>query len=76
MTNEASKIVSVALRVHAVSDCLPDADTDVLIFDQAHDQAQLGAYVGSDEDGLVWVNAQGEGVLGVHHWAELPRLKL
>lgn len=65
----------VALEVVAVSERLPDADTDVLIFDQAHDQAQLGAYVGSDEDGPVWVNAQGEGVLSVHHWAELPRLK-
>lgn len=53
---------------------LPDADTDVLIFDGSDPEAQLGAVVGADEEGAIWVNAQGEGVAGVTYWAEMPRL--
>lgn len=71
--------VALLLAVVPTSLRMPDADTDVLIFDAAGDQAQLGAYVGSDDDPFrdpaAWVNAQGELVPGVHHWAELPRLK-
>jgi hypothetical protein len=57
-----------------VAEQLPDADTDVLIFDGADPEGQLGAYVGHDEVGPIWVDAQGQGVAGVTHWAELPRL--
>lgn len=68
-------MITIELQVHEVAtDGLPDADTDVLIFDKPDAEAQLGAYVGHDEDGPLWVDAQGEGVNAVMHWAELPRL--
>lgn len=66
----------LALQVVAmpVAEGLPDADTDVLIFDDPEVEGQLGAYVGSDDEGPIWVDAQGQGVAGVTHWAKLPRL--
>lgn len=66
----------IQLQVHAVADQMPDADTDLLIFDTPGEEGQLGAYVGHDEDGPLWVDAQGEGVSGVTHWAEVPALSL
>lgn len=53
---------------------LPDADTDVLIFDRTDPEGQLGALLGEDDGVQVWVNAHGEGAAGVTHWAEMPRL--
>lgn len=65
---------TIALQVHAAADQLPDADTDVLVFAATEEEAQLGAYVGHDEEGPLWVGAGGEVVDGVTHWAELPNL--
>jgi hypothetical protein len=67
--------LTITLRVHSVNQ-LPDADSDVLIFDGADSEGQLGAYVGHDKDGPQWVNAQGEAVQGVLYWADMPRLPL
>lgn len=56
---------------------MPDADTDVLIWDGVSPEATLGAYVGHDaEDGsALWVDAQGASVK-VIAWAELPQWSL
>lgn len=53
---------------------MPDADTDVIVFDTSSPEGQLGAYVGDDDEGPIWVNAQGEGVAAVVAWCEMPRL--
>jgi hypothetical protein len=66
--------MQVAIQVQPVDAGLPDADTDVLIFDASSPEAQLGAYVGHDDDGPIWVDAQGGGVRDVTHWAQMPRL--
>lgn len=65
---------SITIELHRPSVAMPDADTDVLIFDGSCPDSQLGAYVGEDEDGPIWVNAQGEGVANVIAWAEMPRI--
>lgn len=52
---------------------MPDADTDVLIWEDGWPEAQLGAYTGHDDSGPNWANAQGERV-HVVAWAELPVL--
>lgn len=62
------------LKPVPVAEQLPDADADVIIFDGPGTQGQLGAYVGDDDAGPIWVDAQGEGVAGVTHWAEWPTL--
>lgn len=62
----------LTLTRHAVTDRMPDADTDVLIWDASSEHSQLGAYLGDDDEGPLWVNAQGEGVASVTHWAEMP----
>ena len=59
----------VLVQVHDVRDRLPDADTDVLVFDRSSHEAQLGALVGEGE----WVDANGGSIDGVTHWAEMPR---
>ncbi len=64
----------IPLTVHAVADAMPDADTDVIIFDADHTEGQLGAYIGDDEEGPIWVAAQGDAVGKVTHWAAMPRL--
>lgn len=69
-------MITLQLQAWPVAQRLPDADTDVLIFDGPGQDGQLGAYVGHDEDGPLWVDAQGEGVSGVTHWAEMPALSL
>lgn len=53
---------------------MPDADTDVLIWDASSPVAQLGAYVAHEADGPVWVDAQGARVANVVRWAALPLL--
>jgi hypothetical protein len=65
---------TIQLQVHAVGERMPDADTDVLIFDGADAEGQLGAYVGDDDNGPMWAGAGGELVPGVTHWAEMPCL--
>lgn len=67
-------MITLRLQARPVADGLPDADTDVLIFDGLEREGQLGAYVGHDDDGPIWVDAQGEGVAGVTHWAAVPAL--
>lgn len=64
-------MTTITLHLHAVADQLPDADTDVLIFDASSDEAQLGALNWTDP--IEWVDAQGAPVEGVTHWAEMPR---
>lgn len=68
--------ITLMVTAHAVAERLPDVDTDVLIFDGPNTEAQLGAYMGDDDDDgqPIWVEAQGSGVAGVTHWAELPKL--
>jgi hypothetical protein len=65
----------VVLQIHAATQ-LPDADTDVLIWHGGIVHSELGAYVGHDDEGPMWVNAQGEGVEGVTYWAEMPQLQV
>lgn len=69
------KTAYIGLAVHYPPDDMPDADTDVIIFDDTSPHGQLGAYVGHDEEGALWVNAQGEGVAGVVAWCEMPKLQ-
>jgi len=69
--------VYLMVQAWPVAEQLPDADLDVLIFDGPDTEAQLGAYMGHDEEGdgqPIWVEAQGAGVAGVTHWAEMPKL--
>jgi hypothetical protein len=66
--------MQVLLTVYAVGERMPDADSDVLIFD-GPGPGQLGAFVGTTDEGLQqWVDAQGGAVYGVTHWAEMPTL--
>lgn len=66
--------VYLMVQAWPVAEQMPDADTDVLIFDQADAEAQLGAYVGDDGKGPMWTNAVGDFVDQVTHWAEMPKL--
>lgn len=50
----------------------PLVDTDVLVWPRSAVTAQLGAYLGHDEDGPIWVGAQGQRLDDVRHWAHLP----
>lgn len=67
-------MATITLTLHYPPADMPDADTDVIVFDESSSEGQLGAYVGTDDDGPIWVNAQGEGVAGVVAWCEMPRL--
>lgn len=69
-------MISLELRVYAVGEAMPDADTDVLIFDGTSPEGQLGAYVGVGDAGTLWADAQGSEVAGVTHWAEMPLLPM
>ena len=61
------------LKVNAVATSRPDADTDVLVWDDPGQPAQLGALVGEEADGtLHWVDAQGQDLPGVVLWADFP----
>lgn len=71
--NAAQLPMTLSLSAYPVARKRPDADTDVLVWDDPHKPAQLGALVGEDADGtLHWVDAQGEALPGVVLWAELP----
>ena len=62
--------MNINIEVHAASEQLPDADTDVLVWDSSSPEAQLGALIGDGE----WVDAQGGDINGVTHWAEMPQM--
>jgi hypothetical protein len=68
-------MTTITLHVHQAADCLPDADTDVLVLAEGDTEMQLGAYVGEESDGPVWVDAQGEILPRVIAWAEMPVLR-
>jgi hypothetical protein len=63
-------MTTLTIELHDVTaGDLPDADTDCLIFDSEHPEAQLGAWTGKG-----WIGTQGESVEGVHTWAHMPCL--
>lgn len=64
--------IRITVLAHEAADCLPDADLDVLIWAADTDESQLGAYLGHDDTGPMWVDAQGQRVAGVTHWADMP----
>lgn len=68
-------MTTLTLEVHYPPADMPDADTDVLVWDASSPIAQLGAYIGEESDGPVWINAQGELVTDVVAWAEMPLLQ-
>lgn len=66
----------ITLEIHASADNLPDADTDVLVLAEGDSEMQLGAYVGEESDGPVWVDAQGKILPRVVASADMPVLRL
>jgi len=64
---------TITLHLHYPPD-LPERDTDVLIFDASRPQGTLGAYLGEDANGTIWIDAQGFSVDQVLAWCEMPRL--
>lgn len=64
--------MNLTIEVHQAADCLPDADTDVLVLAEGDEEMQLGAYVGEESDSRVWIDALGEIPPCVVAWAELP----
>lgn len=69
-------MTTITLEVHHLPGELPDADTDVLVLAEGDTEMQLGAYVGEESDGPVWVDAQGEILPRVVAWAEMPVVRL
>ena len=67
-------MATITLTLHYPPADMPDADTDVIVFDESSPEGQLGAYVGHESDGPVWADAQGGLVHGVKAWCEMPRL--
>lgn len=67
-------MTTLTLEVHQAADCLPDVDTDVLVWDEGESEAQLGALFSNDP--LEWVDAQGEILPRVVAWAEMPVVRL
>lgn len=59
-------MTTITLEVHHLPGDMPDADTEM----------QLGAYVGEESDGPVWVDAQGEILPRVVAWAEMPVVRV
>lgn len=68
-------MTSITLTLHFPPADMPDADTDVLILAEGDQEMQLGAYIGHESDGPVWVDAQGAIVPRVVAWAEMPLLQ-
>ncbi len=69
-------MTTITLEVHHLPGELPDADTDILVLAEGDTEMQLGAYVGEESDGAVWVDAQGEILPRVVAWAEMPVVRL
>lgn len=64
-------MTTITLELHLPADCLPDADTDVLLLAEGNTEMQLGALFSTDP--IEWIDAQGES-LRVVAWAEMPRV--
>lgn len=69
-------MTTITLEVHHLPGELPDADTDILVLAEGDTEMQLGAYVGEESDGPVWVDAQGEILQRVVAWAEMPVVRV
>lgn len=69
-----SKPKFISLQVHWVAEQMPAVDVDVIVFESEDPIGQLGAYVGDDDDGPMWVNAHGMPIFNVTHWANRPSL--
>lgn len=69
-------MTTITLAVHYPPADMPDADTDILVLAEGDTEMQLGAYVGEESDGPVWVDAQGEILPRVTAWAQMPELRL
>lgn len=68
-------MTTLNLLLHYPPADMPDADTDVLVWDASSPIAQLGAYIGEESDGPVWNDAQGFLITDkVVAWAEMPVL--
>ena len=46
-------MTTITLELHQAADCLPDADTDVLVLAEGDEETQLGALVGNEPRELV-----------------------
>lgn len=64
-------MTTITLDLHHPADCLPDADTDVLVLAEGDTEMQLGALIRNEPP--EWIDAQGES-LRVVAWAEMPRM--
>lgn len=69
-------MTTLTLTLHYPPDDMPDADTDVLILAEGDQEMQLGAYIGEENDGPVWNDAQGYIVPKVVAWTNMPCLPL
>ena len=69
-------MTTITLEVHHLPADMPDADTDILVLAEGDTEMQLGAYVGEESDGPVWVDAQGEILPRVVAWAAMPVVRL
>jgi len=69
-----SRSFTLPITFTQVDEGMPDADLDVLLFQEGDDDAQLGAYLG-DNDGPLWIDAQGAPIINVTHWAHMPNRK-
>lgn len=65
--------MNITIHIHRTADCLPDADTDVLVWEEVESEAQLGALYRTCP--LEWVNAHGAPIRSVVAWAALPVLR-
>jgi hypothetical protein len=62
----------ITLKLYSLAERMPDLDSDVLVFDSEDPTVQIGAYVGDDDDGPMWVNSHGMPIFNVTDWADLP----
>ncbi len=67
------KTAYIGLAVHYPPSDMPDADTDVIIFDASSPEGQLGALTCTDP--VEWVDSHGATVTGVIAWCEMPKLQ-
>lgn len=64
---------TISLTVHFLPGELPDAETDVLLWDGSSEEGFVGALECNDP--VRWIGTQGEPVDGIVAWAEMPKLK-
>lgn len=65
--------MNITIHIHRTAVCLPDADTDVLVWEEGESEEQLGALYRTCP--LEWVNAHGAPIRSVVAWAALPVLR-